>query len=108
VLGFAEGCDADPIKVATAVSEAVGNAVLHAYRDGLPRGDVRVQASKRDGKLIVVVADDGVGMRPNPASKGLGVGCVLIASMSSEVSYKSPGRGVRVTMHFPCQSTATA
>jgi anti-sigma regulatory factor (Ser/Thr protein kinase) len=44
--------------VALAVSEAVTNAVLRAYRDREP-GAVRIFASVSDGALIVVVSDDG-------------------------------------------------
>jgi anti-sigma regulatory factor (Ser/Thr protein kinase) len=108
VARFADGCDADPLDVATAVSEAVSNAVLHAYRDDVPEGEVRVKAFRRRGELVVVVEDDGVGMKPNLDSAGLGMGSTLIASMAAKVTYDTPEKGVRVTMHFPCVDHAAA
>jgi serine/threonine-protein kinase RsbW len=59
------------------VSDAVTNVVLHAYRDG-ELGRVRVKASVAVDLLTPVVADDGVGMSPNPDRPGLGVGLALI------------------------------
>jgi two-component sensor histidine kinase len=59
------------------VSDAVTNVVLHADRDG-ELGRVRVKASVAVDLLTPVVADDGVGMSPNPDRRGLGVGLALI------------------------------
>ena len=73
VQDFAEDCDADQVAVATAVSEAVSNAVVHAYREGPPPGEVRIRAFQESGELVVIVEDDGVGMKPNPGSEGLGM-----------------------------------
>jgi anti-sigma regulatory factor (Ser/Thr protein kinase) len=108
VTQFAEGCHADPLNVGTAVTEAVTNAVIHAYRDDAPRGDIHVKASLRNGALIVVVEDEGVGMKPHLDSPGLGMGAALIASMTEAVTYDCPGKGVRVTMNFPCREPAMA
>jgi anti-sigma regulatory factor (Ser/Thr protein kinase) len=88
--------------VRLAVSEAVGNAVLHGYR-GSDQGDVTVVAEADDGELKVVVSDEGCGMRPRPDSPGAGLGLPLIAEMADSVSV-SPGRGGRGTqlcMTFP-------
>jgi anti-sigma regulatory factor (Ser/Thr protein kinase) len=108
VAAFAEGCDADPYEVALAVSEAVGNAVLHAYRFGLAEGEIRVRAARQEGQLCVSVEDDGLGMRPDLKSEGLGFGSTLIASSTSEVRYEPKDVGVRLTMYFPCQEPALA
>jgi stage II sporulation protein AB (anti-sigma F factor) len=53
------------------VSEAVTNAIVHAYPDGAP-GQVRLEAWLDDELLTVVVADDGVGMSSGRGSPGLG------------------------------------
>ena len=49
---------AEEADVKIAVSEAVGNAVLHAYR-GDAQGTVNVKGSLIRGKLVFVVADNG-------------------------------------------------
>jgi anti-sigma regulatory factor (Ser/Thr protein kinase) len=108
VSDFAEGCQADSMDVATAVTEAVSNTVLHAYRGGMPPGDVRISARRSAEELVVIVEDDGVGMKPHLESEGLGMGCVLIKSFCKEVTFGNPGKGVRVTMHFPCRDRALA
>src|ERR1044071_7534557 len=60
--------------VRLAVSEAATNAVLHAYRDRDP-GQIRVDARVLDdGRLRIVVEDDGFGPLPRPDSPGLGLG----------------------------------
>src|ERR1700754_235878 len=58
--------------VRLAVSEAVTNAVRHAY----PRtpGEVRVLARVGRDTLEVIVADDGCGVHSESDGKGLGFG----------------------------------
>jgi anti-sigma regulatory factor (Ser/Thr protein kinase) len=90
------------------VTEAVTNVVLHAYREDVPPGDVRISAHRSGEELVVSVEDDGVGMRPHLQSQGLGMGCVLIKSFAKEVTFTNPGRGVRVTMRFPCPLPSAA
>lgn len=91
----------DPDNVAVAVTEAVSNAILHGYRDGTT-GQIHLVGTNEGSELVVTVADDGVGMSPNPASEGLHMGMVLIAATTSSVDYATTGPGVRVTMRFPC------
>jgi serine/threonine-protein kinase RsbW len=87
------------------VSEAVSNAVVHAYR-GRDRDDtdpatVRVAADVEEGVLRVIVEDDGIGPSPRLDSPGLGIGLALIAATASEaeISARSP-TGARVCMQF--------
>jgi anti-sigma regulatory factor (Ser/Thr protein kinase) len=76
-----------------AVSEAVTNAVVHAYV-GAPRpGAVRVDATLADGSLLVEVCDDGSGMMPRLDSPGLGVGLPVIADMADTLDIGSSPRG---------------
>jgi anti-sigma regulatory factor (Ser/Thr protein kinase) len=102
VVDFAElhGVGHGP-DVALAVSEAVTNAVLHAYRDGA-RGDVRVVACAEPDSLVVVVRDYGCGMRPHPDSPGLGMGLSVIGRLTTEMNIERPdtGGGMRLRMHF--------
>lgn len=85
--------------VKLAVSEAVGNAVLHAFRDR-PPGTVTVSAALNRGRLLITVADDGSGMRPNLDSPGLGLGLSLITKLASDVRFDSDSGGTTVSMSF--------
>jgi anti-sigma regulatory factor (Ser/Thr protein kinase) len=85
--------------VKLAVSEAVSNSVTHAFRDGAT-GTISVRARTQRGKLIVVIADDGTGMRPNVNSPGLGFGISLITKMAGDVRFDSSPAGLTVSMSF--------
>ncbi|HEU4974438.1 MAG TPA: ATP-binding protein [Baekduia sp.] len=87
--------------VRLAVSEAVTNAVLHAYRDRDP-GEVRVHATvEADGCLAVIVEDDGFGPLPRPDSPGLGLGLPTIASVADAVELTAgTAAGARLSMRF--------
>ncbi len=83
-----------------AVSEAVTNAVLHAYVDRQP-GPVRVCAWLEAAKLVVEVSDDGGGMMPRLDSPGLGVGLPFIADTADRLDIdSSPAGGARLRMTF--------
>jgi serine/threonine-protein kinase RsbW/stage II sporulation protein AB (anti-sigma F factor) len=81
-LGASEAaCDA----VALATSEALTNAVVHAYVDQDP-GRLFVEAwHDPDGYVLVLVCDEGRGMLPRTDSRGLGLGLSLIAQMADDV-----------------------
>jgi serine/threonine-protein kinase RsbW len=86
IVEFAASSGASPAKleaVALAVSEAATNVVVHAYRDAVEPGAIEVAAAKAGGELLVIVADDGSGLRPRRDGKGLGLG--LIAQVSDGV-----------------------
>ncbi|HEX8159064.1 MAG TPA: ATP-binding protein [Solirubrobacteraceae bacterium] len=65
--------------VKLAVTEAVSNAVVHAYSGSAP-GEVRVVTFIRDGTVYVTVSDDGAGMLPRLDSPGLGIGLPFIVN----------------------------
>jgi serine/threonine-protein kinase RsbW/stage II sporulation protein AB (anti-sigma F factor) len=96
--------------VALAVTEAVTNAVVHAYRDGAA-GQVRVVACARDDGLLVVVRDYGCGMQPNPTSPGAGLGLAVIGALAGEMNIERPDEGgtrVRIRFSPPAQHAAAA
>jgi serine/threonine-protein kinase RsbW/stage II sporulation protein AB (anti-sigma F factor) len=97
------GASIDDVKIA--VSEAVANAVIHAYRDGDP-GEIRVVARKDRGRLLVTVADDGIGMTPNPGNPGLRLGIPLITKLCEDVRFTSSDDGTVVAMSFATPSSA--
>jgi len=75
-----------------AASEAVTNAVLHAYRDR-EAGAVQVSASYLENELWMFVADAGSGMRPRSGGPGLGLGLALIAQLADDFQILSRGSG---------------
>jgi anti-sigma regulatory factor (Ser/Thr protein kinase) len=85
---------ADAVRLS--VSEAVSNAVEHAYRVG---GDVRVTAIILGGELLVVVEDGGRGIAQHRSRLGLGL--ALIAEYSDSWMLATPSRGgVQIEMRF--------
>jgi serine/threonine-protein kinase RsbW/stage II sporulation protein AB (anti-sigma F factor) len=99
VAALAETVGAPAADVKLAVSEAVTNAVVHAFRDR-PPGTISVKAEVKRDRLLVVVADDGTGMRANPDSAGLGLGISLITSLSGDARFDSSPDGLTVSMTF--------
>jgi anti-sigma regulatory factor (Ser/Thr protein kinase) len=91
--------DSELEAVRIAVSEAVSNAVLHAYRED--PGEVHVTAAVSDGGLWVLVADDGCGFQTPAERPGLGWGLALIAHAADElVLAERVGGGTEVRMRF--------
>jgi serine/threonine-protein kinase RsbW len=88
--------------IALAVSEAVTNVVLHAYRRHEVPGslDLILQAPSED-RIEVVVADSGLGLLPRDDSPGLGLGLALIASVAGTLEIEPrTDRGVELRMSF--------
>ena len=90
--------------VKLAVSEAVTNAVMHAYVDADEPGEVHVLVVLCDGTVHVIVRDDGMGMAPRLDSPGLGVGLPFIADTADTLdisSAQSGGAELRMTFRVP-------
>jgi anti-sigma regulatory factor (Ser/Thr protein kinase) len=90
-----------------AVSEAVTNAVIHAYRD--EPGSVTVTATPASGELWVLVSDVGCGHQAPAVRPGLGWGLALVAEASDEfVVAERSGGGTEVRMCFRLCEDATS
>lgn len=91
---------ADSAGVALVLSEALTNAVIHAYTD-VPSRDIEVAVEVTADAVVITVADGGRGMRPRSDSPGLGLGLPLIASLTQrhEVEQRPEG-GTRLTLWF--------
>lgn len=88
---------ADAVKLA--VSEAVTNSVLHAYRGG--PGKIQVTAAVAGSELWVLVADEGGGLHPEPHRPGLGLGLGLISQVCDEMAIVArSGGGTEVRIRF--------
>lgn len=81
--GLAEVLDVDDqalSDIRLAVTEACTNVVVHAYPDG--EGPLHVSALLDEGRLTVLVRDEGRGIVPRADSPGLGLGLPLIATLT--------------------------
>jgi serine/threonine-protein kinase RsbW len=102
VTDFALGAGADSRQVDAvrlASSEAITNAVAHAYRD--QPGPVYVTAAVVEGELWILIADDGCGLEPRTDRPGLGLGLGLISQVSDDLAIvpRASG-GTEVRMRF--------
>lgn len=83
------------------VSEAVTNAVLHAYPDPATAGEVELEAGVFDDHLDLIVRDHGRGLAPRPDSPGFGIGLPLISQMASSARVQTgKSGGTEITMRF--------
>ena len=96
-------------EIRTAVSEAVSNAVIHAYPEG--EGDVNFELCLyEDGTLVIAVEDQGVGI-PDVAQareplyttgtdgERSGMGFTVMESFTDRLEVRSElGKGTRVLM----------
>lgn len=90
-----------------AVSEAMSNAVLHAFVDPPAPGTLTLTAFTDGDEICVVVGDDGAGMRPRADSPGLGVGLPLMTQMAQSLEFRTnPGGGTEVAMRFALAAAA--
>jgi serine/threonine-protein kinase RsbW len=99
---FAAAAGADRAKldaVRLAASEALTNAVVHAYAD--EPGQVHVTAAVVSSELWILVADEGQGLEPRSDRPGLGLGLGLISQVTNELAIvpRASG-GTEVRMRF--------
>lgn len=92
------GVDVDA--VALAVTEAVANAVRHAYPEG--GGEVRLVVSGDADEVVVLVTDEGIGVRGFTASRGpgSGLGLGLIRALADRARIEPSSDGTLVEMVF--------
>ncbi len=105
----AEGVPDPPLEdLRLAISEAVTNAVVHAFRTQDLPGTVTITVDVTPDQLVeAVVRDDGMGMSSRRDSPGLGLGLGLIASVADTVEQRLPpgGVGFELWMCFRLGST---
>jgi serine/threonine-protein kinase RsbW/stage II sporulation protein AB (anti-sigma F factor) len=93
--------DDDLAELQIAVSEALSNVVLHAYRDRECNGDVRIDAAVQGRELLVRVRDFGSGIAAPADSSGAGLGLPIIARLCARHSVRCcDGGGTEVAMSF--------
>lgn len=94
--------------IRTAVSEAVTNAIIHGYEDGL--GQITLACGIYGKTFVAEVADEGKGIEnielarqpfytSRPELERSGMGFTVMEAFMEEVAIESaPGSGTRVTM----------
>ena len=87
-------------EIRLAVSEALTNAVVHAYSHG-EGGRFHVTAAVASGELWVLIGDDGRGLHAPNDSRGLGIGLSLISGLSDDFAIVTRAAGgTEVQMRF--------
>ncbi len=87
-------------EIRLAVSEALTNAVVHAYRNG-DAGRLHVTAAVASDELWVLIGDDGRGLHAWNDSQGLGIGLSLISGLSDDFAIVTRASGgTEVQMRF--------
>ncbi|MEA2278144.1 MAG: hypothetical protein QOC78_3104 [Solirubrobacteraceae bacterium] len=90
--------------IALAVSEAVTNVILHAYRHRDDPGDIVVEAEDTADGIRILVVDDGIGMAPRTDSPGLGLGLAMIGRVADGMEVRvRPEGGTEICMRFANQ-----
>ena len=92
-----------------AVSEAATNVVRHAYPARAEDAGFRLGAEISDGRVQVVVTDDGVGLGGSSSDPGLGMGLPLLGTLTDTLMLVGPperSRGLEVRMWFALASLA--
>ncbi|MFS0793536.1 sensor histidine kinase [Microbacterium sp. 1P10AE] len=106
--------DGDPHAIAQLVRNLVGNALRHAG----PDASIAIEVRDAGETVVLVVADDGVGMSPDlrdraferfvsgDRSAGSGLGLAIVEAIAlahgGDVALESePGTGTRVTVRLP-------
>jgi signal transduction histidine kinase len=108
------------------VEQVLDNLIDNALEAAAPRGQITVRAGYRDGRALLIVADDGPGMsvdrmahafdrfvtdRAGNGGSGLGLTVVerLVASDGGTIDLRqTPGGGLTVDVSLPVTDPATA
>ena len=92
----------DEDAVGLAATEALTNAVRHAYPGS--QGPVTLSVKQSADGLVVVVTDQGIGARSLPAhsrsDRGMGMGLPLLHELCTSARVEPGSSGTTVTMGF--------
>jgi len=92
------------VSLGLVVNELVSNALRHAWPGGA-RGRLRIGLSAREGRYLLSVEDDGVGIRAQAIEGGKGsLGLKIVRSLAKDLSAElalSVEAGTRVELSIP-------
>jgi anti-sigma regulatory factor (Ser/Thr protein kinase) len=114
VVGFAAAHgvpDQTLSALAIATSEALTNAVQHAFPERAPGTiSAKVDIDELEGRVLLIVSDNGLGMTLRPDSPGFGPGLSIMSRMADEfvVEPGFDGFGTDVRMTFEVAPAALA
>jgi serine/threonine-protein kinase RsbW len=104
VVDWLRGCSLpDPPlgDIALLVSEAVTNAVRHAYVGHSLPGMVDVTVATGPDEVLITIEDQGNGLSPRPDSPGLGYGLALMVAVAERLEAQSAvNQGTRLRAWF--------
>jgi anti-sigma regulatory factor (Ser/Thr protein kinase) len=87
--------------IALVLSEAMSNAVTHAYVGHPEPGEIHVAVHVGHDEVMVAVEDHGSGLRPRPDSPGLGYGLALMMAVARRFEAESAdSAGTRLRLWF--------
>ena len=91
------------VPVGVVVTELVTNAFKYAYPTGT-RGEIRVALQPEDDSYSLIVEDDGIGIAPETAPTGSGLGMRVVRAMldtlKSVIEIDPAHAGTRIVMRF--------
>ncbi|HUX14316.1 MAG TPA: histidine kinase dimerization/phosphoacceptor domain -containing protein [Spirochaetia bacterium] len=94
----------DLTNIGIIVNELLTNTMKHAFV-GRSDGEITVAASKTDNRVMVIVADNGVGLPPSVALEGVaGFGFTIVETLTKQlggVLRVERSNGTRVIVEFP-------
>jgi two-component system, LytTR family, sensor kinase len=89
----------------------VENAVRHGLGQSEEAVTIDVRAAKRDGAIVLIVADDGPGLQPHPEQPGIGLANTrsrlgrLYGEAADLVAENITPHGARITITLPFRTT---
>lgn len=98
--------DRDLNDIALAVSEAATNAVVHGSPGDGPCVSISVEIER--GEILIVIGDEGEGVKPRVDSPGAGLGLPVIAAVTKRFELVRGDQGTEVHMAFPCPNAVAA
>ncbi len=95
-------------RLSLVAAELVSNVIRHAFAGR--KGHLKVSLSNLDGEVVLVVEDDGPGMRSGAATAGTGLGssivCDLIRHGSGRTECSTGRWGTRIVVTLPIDANA--